>query len=72
MYDVIRELGLEELLRNCESLVGKLRWPDREPCFQDMAGTALFTQMAFDMLQNHSRYCRQPDLCQVMKMGSFS
>lgn len=53
---VCREL--EELLRSCESLVEKLRCPDRELCYQDMAGTTLFTHTAFDMVQNHSRYCR--------------
>lgn len=55
-----RELGLDELLRHCESMVEKLRYPEKEPCYQAMAGTALFTHTAFDMLQNHSRYCRDP------------
>ncbi|XP_054589716.1 uncharacterized protein [Nothobranchius furzeri] len=50
-----RELGLDELLRHCEVVVDKLRFPEKDPCFQAMAGTALFTHTAFDMLQNHSR-----------------
>ncbi|XP_013120046.1 uncharacterized protein LOC100698705 isoform X1 [Oreochromis niloticus] len=67
-----RELGLDQLLRNCESLVGKLRWPDREPCFQDMAGTALFTQMAFDMLQNHSRITAAVEKVELLWQQLFS
>lgn len=55
-----RELGLDELLRHCERVVEKLRCPEKEPCYQAMAGTALFTHTTFDMLQNHSRYCRKP------------
>ncbi|XP_061563447.1 uncharacterized protein KIAA1755 [Cololabis saira] len=50
-----RELGLDELLRHCEAVIEKLRSPDREPCYQAVAGTPLFTHTAFDMLQNHSR-----------------
>lgn len=53
---VCRELGLDELLRHCESVLDKLRYPERDPCYQAMAGTALFTHTAYDMLQNHSRY----------------
>lgn len=56
---VSRELGLDELLKRCEDVVGKLHFPEKEPCYQAMAGTALFTHTSFDMLQNHSRYCRQ-------------
>lgn len=52
-----RELGLDELLRHCDCVVEKLRYPEKEPCYQAMAGTALFIHTAFDMLQNHSRYC---------------
>lgn len=52
-----RELGLDELLRHCERVVEKLRHPEMDPCYQAMAGTALFTHTAFDMLRNHSRYC---------------
>lgn len=55
-----RELGLDELLRHCDSVVEKLRYPEKEPCYQAMAGTALFTHTTFDMLQNHSRYRTQP------------
>lgn len=50
-----RELGLDELLRHCESLLQKLCHPEQDPCYQSMAGTALFTQTTYTMLQNHSR-----------------
>lgn len=53
-----RELGLDQLLCHCEVVLEKLRFPERDPCYQAMAGTALFTHTAFDMLQNHSRYGR--------------
>lgn len=38
----------------------KLRYPEKDPCYLAMAGTALFTHTTFDMLQNHSRYSRAP------------
>lgn len=53
---VCRELGLDELLTHCEEILEKLRYPEKEASYQAMAGTALFTHTAFDMLQNHSRY----------------
>lgn len=52
-----RELGLDELLRHCERVVEKLHYPENDSCYQAMAGTALFTHTAFNMLQNYSRYC---------------
>lgn len=54
---VCRELGLDELLKHCECVVEKMRYPEKNSCYQAMAGTALFTNTAFDMLQNYSRYC---------------
>lgn len=53
-----RELGLDELLRHCEVVVEKLHYPEKDPCYLAMAGTALFTHTTFDMLQNHSRCSR--------------
>lgn len=53
-----RDLGLDQLLYHCEVVLEKLRFPEKDPCYQAMAGTALFTHTAFDMLQNHSRYSR--------------
>ncbi|KAM8826865.1 uncharacterized protein ACB058_020002 isoform 2-T2 [Synchiropus picturatus] len=50
-----RELGLDDLLKHCENMVEKLRHPEKEPCYQAMAGTALFSQTSYDMLQNHNR-----------------
>ncbi|KAJ8397612.1 hypothetical protein AAFF_G00436110 [Aldrovandia affinis] len=46
-----RELGLDDLLRHCEHMVEKLRYPENESSYQAMAGTALFTHTAYDMLQ---------------------
>lgn len=46
---------MDDLLRHCERVVEKLRYPETEPCYQAMAGTPLFTHTAYDMLQNYSR-----------------
>ncbi|XP_041831227.1 uncharacterized protein LOC121633367 isoform X1 [Melanotaenia boesemani] len=67
-----RELGLDELLRHCESVVDKLRYPDRDPCYQAMAGTALFTHTAFDMLQNHSRITAAVEKVELLWQQAFS
>ncbi|XP_028460278.1 uncharacterized protein LOC114572744 isoform X2 [Perca flavescens] len=67
-----RELGLDELLRHCESVVEKLRYPEKEPCYQAMAGTALFTHTAFDMLQNHSRITAAVEKVELLWQQAFS
>nr|XP_020467174.1 uncharacterized protein LOC109966582 [Monopterus albus] len=67
-----RELGLDELLRHCESMVQKLRHPEMEPCYQAMAGTALFTHTAFDMLQNHSRITAAVEKVEMLLQQAFS
>ncbi|XP_051781236.1 uncharacterized protein LOC114648438 isoform X2 [Erpetoichthys calabaricus] len=50
-----RELGLDDLLIHCEHIVEKLKFPDRDPCFQSMAGTVLFSHVAFEMIENYDR-----------------
>ncbi|XDV42463.1 hypothetical protein PO909_011120, partial [Leuciscus waleckii] len=50
-----RDLGLDDLLRHCECLLEKLRFPEKDPCFQAMAGTVLFTHTALEMLRNYNR-----------------
>ncbi|XP_067428064.1 uncharacterized protein [Thunnus thynnus] len=67
-----RELGLDELLRHCESVVEKLRYPEKEPCYQAMAGTALFTHTAFDMLQNHSRITAGVEKVELLWQQAFA
>ncbi|XP_039982148.1 uncharacterized protein LOC120789485 [Xiphias gladius] len=67
-----RELGLDELLRHCESVVEKLRYPEKEPCYQAMAGTALFTHTSFDMLQNHSRITAAVEKVELLWQQAFS
>ncbi|XP_031722168.1 uncharacterized protein LOC116393742 [Anarrhichthys ocellatus] len=67
-----RELGLDELLTHCESVVEKLRYPETEPCYQAMAGTALFTHTAFDMLQNHSRITAAVEKVELLWQQAFS
>ncbi|XP_040920128.1 uncharacterized protein LOC121199473 [Toxotes jaculatrix] len=67
-----RELGLDELLRHCESVVEKLRYPEKEPCYQAMAGTALFTHTTFDMLQNHSRITAAVEKVELLWQQTFS
>ncbi|KAA0708999.1 hypothetical protein E1301_Tti017435 [Triplophysa tibetana] len=50
-----RDLGLDDLLKCCECLLEKLRFPENEPCFHAMAGTILFSHTALEMLQNYNR-----------------
>ncbi|XP_023259870.1 uncharacterized protein KIAA1755-like [Seriola lalandi dorsalis] len=67
-----RELGLDELLRHCDSVVEKLRYPEKEPCYQAMASTALFIHTAFDMLQNHSRITAAVEKVELLWHQAFS
>ncbi|XP_039522114.1 uncharacterized protein LOC120475491 isoform X2 [Pimephales promelas] len=50
-----RDLGLDDLLKHCECLLEKLRFPESDPCFQAMAGTVLYTHTALEMLRNYNR-----------------
>ncbi|XP_048842096.1 uncharacterized protein LOC125714966 isoform X2 [Brienomyrus brachyistius] len=67
-----RELGLDDLLRHCEQIVEKLRFPENEPCYQDMAGTALFTHTAYDMLQNYNRITAAVEKVDLLWQQAFS
>ncbi|KAM8831962.1 uncharacterized protein AB9W97_003308 [Spinachia spinachia] len=67
-----RELGLDELLSHCERVMAKLRHPEKEPCYQAMAGTALFTHTALDMLQNHSRITAAMEKVELLWQQAFS
>ncbi|XP_074540905.1 uncharacterized protein LOC141801666 [Halichoeres trimaculatus] len=67
-----RELGLDELLTHCEKILEKLRYPEKEPSYQAMAGTALFTHTAFDMLQNHSRITAAVEKVELLWQQAFS
>ncbi len=55
---VFRDLGLDDLLKHCEGLLEKLRFPEKEPCFHAMVGTLLYTHTALEMLHNYNRYER--------------
>ncbi|KAG7331851.1 hypothetical protein KOW79_005820 [Hemibagrus wyckioides] len=50
-----RDLGLDALFRRCECVLEKFRYPERDPCYQAMVGTVLFTHTALEMLQNYDR-----------------
>nr|XP_023666047.1 uncharacterized protein LOC111843059 isoform X2 [Paramormyrops kingsleyae] len=67
-----RELGLDDLLRHCEQIVEKLRFPENELCYQDMAGTALFTHTAYDMLQNYNRITAAVEKVDLLWQQAFS
>ncbi|XP_069017670.1 uncharacterized protein [Embiotoca jacksoni] len=67
-----RELGLDQLLTRCETVLERLRHPDREPCYQAMAGTALFTHTAFDMLQNRCRITAAVEKVELLWQQTFS
>ncbi|CDQ70039.1 unnamed protein product [Oncorhynchus mykiss] len=67
-----RELGLDELLRHCECVVEKMRYPEKNSCYQAMVGTALFTNTAFDMLQNYSRITVAVEKIELLWQQAFS
>ncbi|CAG13016.1 unnamed protein product, partial [Tetraodon nigroviridis] len=67
-----RELGLDELLRHCEIVVEKLHYPEKDPCYLAMAGTALFTHTTFDMLQNHSRITAAVEKVELLWQQAFA
>ncbi|XP_060908639.1 uncharacterized protein LOC132985323 isoform X2 [Labrus mixtus] len=67
-----RDLGLDDLLTHCEKILEKLRYPEKEACYQAMAGTALFTHTAFDMLQNHSRITAAVEKVELLWQQAFS
>eukprot|EP00066_Takifugu_rubripes_P027500 XP_011616766.1 PREDICTED: uncharacterized protein LOC101074536 isoform X1 [Takifugu rubripes] len=67
-----RELGLDELLRHCETVVEKLHYPEKDPCYLAMAGTALFTHTTFDMLQNHSRITAAVEKVELLWEQAFA
>ncbi|KAM7394944.1 hypothetical protein PAMA_006604 [Pampus argenteus] len=66
------EATFQQLRRHCESVVEKLRYPEKEPCYQAMAGTALFTHTAFDMLHNHSRITAAVEKVELLWQQAFS
>ncbi|XP_029589824.1 uncharacterized protein LOC115174932 isoform X1 [Salmo trutta] len=67
-----QELGLDELLKHCECVVEKMRYPEKNSCYQAMAGTALFTNTAFDMLQNYSRITVAVEKIELLWQQAFS
>ncbi|XP_041951224.1 uncharacterized protein LOC121711587 isoform X4 [Alosa sapidissima] len=67
-----RDLGLDELLRHCECVVEKLRYPENDPCYQAMAGTAIFTHTAYDMLLNYSRITAAVEKVELLWQQAFS
>lgn len=67
-----RELGLDELLRHCEALMEKLRHPDLDPCYQDVAGTALFTYASSGMIQNYTRITAAVQKVELLWQQAFS
>ncbi|GAA6065401.1 uncharacterized protein LOC113661155 isoform X1 [Tachysurus ichikawai] len=50
-----RDLGLDALYKRCKCVLEKFRSPERDPCYQAMVGTVLFTHTALEMLQNYDR-----------------
>ncbi|KAM9704376.1 uncharacterized protein ACNS7B_002718 [Menidia menidia] len=66
-----RDLGLDELLKRCENVVEKLRHPEKDPCYQAMAGTCLFTHTVFDMLQKHSRIVAAVEKLELLWQQAF-
>ncbi|KAG7258158.1 hypothetical protein CRUP_031583 [Coryphaenoides rupestris] len=66
------ELGLDALQVRCEHVVSKLRFPEQDPCYLAMAGTALFTHTARDMLHNYSRITAAVAKVELLWQQAFS
>ncbi|XP_028857961.1 uncharacterized protein LOC114802958 isoform X2 [Denticeps clupeoides] len=71
-HELRRELGLDVLLRHCEGVVAKLRYPENAPCYQAMAGTSIFVQTSLDMLQNYSRITSAVEKVELLWKRAFS
>ncbi|KAI7800061.1 hypothetical protein IRJ41_023720, partial [Triplophysa rosa] len=67
-----RDLGLDDLLKRCECLLEKLRFPENEPCFYAMAGTILFSLTALEMLQNYNRLSAAVEKVELLWQQAFS
>ncbi|KAM9496126.1 uncharacterized protein Hap1MRO34_023269 [Clarias gariepinus] len=67
-----RDLGLDALLRSCECVLEKFRFPEKDPCYQAMVGTTLFTHTALEMLQNYERIRTAVDKVELLWTRVFS
>ncbi|KAF4099167.1 uncharacterized protein LOC131527461 [Onychostoma macrolepis] len=67
-----RDLGLDDLLKHCEGLLEKLRFPENEPCFHTMAGTLLYTHTSLEMLHNYNRITAAVEKVELLWQQVFS
>ncbi|XP_073711928.1 uncharacterized protein [Misgurnus anguillicaudatus] len=67
-----RDLGLDELLKRCECLLEKLRYPETEPCFHAMAGTNLFANTTLEMIHNYNRINAAVEKVELLWQQVFS
>ncbi|XP_059369580.1 uncharacterized protein si:ch211-241j12.4 [Carassius carassius] len=67
-----RDLGLDDLLKHCEGLLEKLRFPEKEPCFHAMAGTLLYTHTSLEMLHNYNRITAAVEKVELLWQQVFS
>uniref|UniRef100_A0A671K328 Uncharacterized LOC107697503 n=2 Tax=Sinocyclocheilus anshuiensis TaxID=1608454 RepID=A0A671K328_9TELE len=67
-----RDLGLDDLLKHCEGLLEKLRFPEKEPCFHAMAGTLLYSLTALEMLHNYNRITAAVEKVELLWQQAFS
>uniref|UniRef100_A0A9J7Y0F1 Si:ch211-241j12.3 n=1 Tax=Cyprinus carpio carpio TaxID=630221 RepID=A0A9J7Y0F1_CYPCA len=67
-----RDLGLDDLLKHCEGLLEKLRFPEKDPCFHAMAGTLLYTHTALEMLHNYNRITAAVEKVELLWQQVFS
>ncbi|XP_052443188.1 uncharacterized protein LOC127984526 [Carassius gibelio] len=67
-----RDLGLDDLLKHCECLLEKLRFPEKDPCFHAMAGTLLYTHTSLEMLHNYNRITAAVEKVELLWQQVFS
>ncbi|XP_051511049.1 uncharacterized protein si:ch211-241j12.4 [Myxocyprinus asiaticus] len=66
-----RDLCLDDLLKRCECLLEKLRFPENYPCFHAMAGTVLFTHTTLEMLHNYNRITAAVEKVELLWQQTF-
>ncbi|XP_042188804.1 guanine nucleotide exchange factor DBS [Callorhinchus milii] len=67
-----RDLGIDELLRRCETIVEKLKNPKADPHFLAMAGTAVFAQTLDEMYERNERIRAAVDKVELLWQQALS
>uniref|UniRef100_A0A3B1JQL8 Si:ch211-241j12.3 n=2 Tax=Astyanax mexicanus TaxID=7994 RepID=A0A3B1JQL8_ASTMX len=72
LQQIRSDLGLDELLRRCECVLEKFRFPESDQCYQAMVGTHLYTHTALEMLHNYERITAAVEKVELLWQQAFS